>query len=253
MKAARAARLSCPPMLAVFFLVAAPALASSGGGVSIATGPAPKQVLLAAGDNADNSSSGSAGADNGSAVPAPVPDPFLADALKACRDGASGDSGTVARLAADGWGPSVNGDTQTPFYQAFSGEKDFDGVGSADITFSQEVYPTMTEGYCSVSIDTALRRVGIADLSKMADLTGQIVQGDDGVASTWEVKGTPVTTYIQVDQHNQDLYFILDVTTLIQKPAAKLPFVQPDTTDGPDQEPGPQPGADGPGATNAND
>ena len=194
MKAARAARLSCPPMLAVFFLVAAPALASSGGGAAIATGPAPKQVLLAAGDNADNSSSGSAGADNGSAVPAPVPDPFLADALKACRDGASGDSGTVARLAADGWGPSVNGDTQTPFYQAFSGEKDFDGVGSADITFSQEVYPTMTEGYCSVSIDTALRRVGIADLSKMADLTGQIVQGDDGVASTWEVKGTPVTT-----------------------------------------------------------
>jgi hypothetical protein len=253
LKAGRAARLSCTPMLAAFYLVAAPAFASAGVRAPDPAASAPKQVLLAAGDNVGNSAGGGAGDDSGAAAPAPVPDPFLADALKACRDGASGDSGTVARLAADGWGPSVNGDTQTPFYQAFSGEKDFDGVGSADITFSQEVYPTMTEGYCSVSIDTALRHVGITDLAKMADLTGQIVQDDGGVASTWQVKGTPVTTFIQVDQHNQDLYFILDVTTLIQKPAAKLPFVQPDTTDDPNQEPGPQPGDDGPGTTNAND
>lgn len=204
-------------------------------------------------DDSSKSAGDNSGNDNGPVVPAPVPDPFLAEALKACRDGASGDSGTVARLVADGWGPSVNGDTQTPFYQAFSGEKDFDGVGSADITFSQEVYPTMTEGYCSISIDTALRKIGISDLSKMPDLSGQIVKTDDGVASTWQVKGANPPVYVQVDQHDQDLYFILDVTTLIQKPAAKLPFVQPDTTDDPDQEPGPQPGDGAPDATNAND
>jgi len=189
----------------------------------------------------------------GPVTPAPVPDLFLADALKACRDGASGDKGTLARLTADGWAPSVDGDTQTPFYQAFSGEKDFDDVGTADITFSQEVYPTMTEGYCSISIDTALRKVGIGDLKTMPNFTGQIVENDGGVASAWEIKGANPPVYIQVDQHNQDLYFILDVTTLIQKPAAQLPFVQPDiTNDDQDQSPGPQPGG-GPDTTNADD
>ena len=183
----------------------------------------------------------------------PTPDPFLVEALKACRDGASGDKGTLARLTADGWAPSVDGDTQTPFYQAFSGEKDFGDVGTADITFSQEVYPTMTEGYCSISIDTALRKVGIGDLKKMPDFTGQIVENDAGVASTWEVKNANPPVYIQIDQHTQDLYFILDVTTLIQKPAAQLPFVAPEVTnDNQDQNLGPQPG-DGADTTNAGD
>jgi hypothetical protein len=169
--------------------------------------------------------------DNAAPTPAPTPDPFVAEVLKACRDGASGDKGTFKRLTDEGWAPSVDGDTQTPFYQSFSGEKDFGGVGTADLSFSQEVYPTMTEGYCSVSIDSALRQIGIADLSKMTDLTGSLKQTDDGIASTWEVKGATPPVYIQADQHKKDLYFILDVTTLVQKPAAALPYVTPTTTD----------------------
>jgi hypothetical protein len=245
-----AMRRAVAPLLVALAFGTVPALASaSTGGASPSTtaSGALRGLQLAAGDTNDNSANAS-----GPVVPAPVPDPFLADALKACRDGASGDKGTVARLTADGWAPSIDGDTQTPFYQAFSGEKDFDGVGTADITFSQEVYPTMTEGYCSVSIDTALRQVGVADLNKMSDLTGQMLETDDGVASTWEVKGASPNTFIQVDQHNEDLYFILDVTTLMQKPAARLTYVQPDiTNDEPDDNGSPS--GDSPDTTNAND
>lgn len=165
------------------------------------------------------------------APPAPTPDPFLAEVLTTCRAGASGDPGTRARLAAAGWDLSVDGDTQTPYYQSFSGEKDFDGVGTVDITFSTEVYPSLTEGYCSLSIETALRRIGIADLAAMPDLEGTVRQTADGIASTWQDKSPAPTTFIQVDQHARDLYFILDVTTLMHKPAAELPFVQPDNPD----------------------
>jgi len=162
---------------------------------------------------------------------APVPDPFLADAYKTCVDGASGDKGTYQRLEDAGWDLTVDGDTQTPFYQAFSGQKDFDGVGTVNITFSQEVYPTMTEGYCSISIDSAERKIGIADLKKMPELKGEYRETDDGVASNWESSGASPTTFIQADQHKTDLYFLLDVTTLAQKPAADLPFVQPPAQD----------------------
>ena len=94
----------------------------------------------------------------------------------------------------------------------------------------------MTEGYCSISIDTALRNIGIADLAKMSELTGSLKEIDDGVASTGEVKGAKPPDYIQADQHKQDLYFILDVTTLVDKPAADLPYVKPATTDGIDPD-----------------
>jgi hypothetical protein len=191
----------------------------------------------------------SGGIDADAAPPAPVPDPFLADMLNTCRDGASGDKGTLKRLEDQGWDLSVDGDTQTPYYQSFSGERDFDGVGTVDITFSQEVYPSMTEGYCSLSIDTALRHIGIADIARMSDLTGTIKQSADGIASTWQDKGTPPTTFIQVDQHERDLYFILDVTTIRMKPAAELPYVAPDTGgDGTQTDDN----TDGAGMTNAN-
>jgi hypothetical protein len=173
---------------------------------------------------------------------APVPDPFVAEALRTCRDGASGDKGTVQRLQDAGWNLSVDGDTQTPFYQAFNGERDFDGIGTVDITFSLEVYPGMTEGYCSLTIDTADRKIGIGDLAKMSDLKGEIRQTDDGIASNWQDTGAEPTTFIQADQHKRDLYFLLDVTTLMKKPAADIPYVTPDTTDAPPADNGGDPG-----------
>jgi hypothetical protein len=223
-------------------LGAAPAFAAvSATAPSPGATPAPAGLQLAQGNAAA-----------GPLTPAPVPDPFLAEALKTCREAAAGGKGTLARLTTDGWAPSVDGDTQTPFYQSFSGEKDFDDVGTADISFSQEVYPTMTEGYCSISIDTALRKVGIDDLKKMPEYTGQVVENDNGVASTWEVRNANPPVYIQIDQHTQDLYFILDVTTLIPEPAAQLPYVEPDVTnDGQDQNaPGPGDGTDSTNADN---
>lgn len=168
---------------------------------------------------------------SGPPAEAPVPDPFLAEVYKTCRDGASGDKGTFQRLQDAGWNLSVDGDTQTPYYQAFNGEKDFDGVGTVDITYSLEVYPTMTEGYCSLSIDTAERKIGIADFKKMSELKGLYKETDDGVASTWQDNKADATTFIQADQHKKDLYFLLDVTTLMQRPSAEIPFVQPDATD----------------------
>ena len=209
----------------------APALAAaSSDAASGVAAPAVMQQAQAT-PNSKSGDNGNSGDDSAAPTPAPSPDPFIAEVLKACRDGSSGDKGTFQRLSDAGWGPSVDGDTQTPFYQSFSGEKDFDGVGTADISFSQEVYPTMTEGYCSISIDTALRQIGIGDLSKMADLNGSLKETDDGIASTWEVKGATPPVYIQADQHKKDLYFILDVTTLTQKPATPLPYVTPTTTD----------------------
>ena len=219
----RVAGLLCAP---------ATAFASAGAGLGQpASGPAITQQAQVTPDaNADDSDNSDD--DTAAPIPAPIPDPFIAEALKACRDGASGDKGTLQRLAVDGWAPSVDGDTQTPFYQSFSGEKDFDGVGTADITFSQEVYPTMTEGYCSLSIDSAERKIGIADLAKVPGLKGQLKNTNDGVASTWEDTSADPPTYIQADQHAKDLYFLLDVTKLMKRPLAELPFVQPeDSTD----------------------
>jgi hypothetical protein len=158
---------------------------------------------------------------------APVPDSFLAEVYKTCRDGASGDKGTFQRLQDAGWNLTVDGDTQTPFYQAFNGEKDFDGVGTVDITYSLEVYPSMTEGYCSLSIDSAQRKIGIADLAKMPSLKGEIRQTADGIASNWQDNLADPTTFIQADLHGKDLYFLLDVSTLMKKPAADIPFVAP--------------------------
>jgi len=187
---------------------------------------------------------GSGANDTGDAPPpaaAPVPDPFLAEMLQTCRDGASGDKGTFQRLESAGWNLSVDGDTQTPFYQAFNGEKDYDGVGTVDITYSQEVYPTLTEGYCSLSIETAQREIGIADLQKRPELKGDFRHTNDGIASTWQDTSATSKTFIQVDQHAGTLYFILDVTTLMEKPAADIPFVQPlapddSTMDGPNSD-----------------
>ncbi|MDR3471789.1 MAG: hypothetical protein P4M09_08895 [Devosia sp.] len=198
---------------------------------TLAAAQTPAPPSAAAPGPADAAPGGDAGSDRGPVIEAPVPDPFLAEALRACRDGASGDKGTVQRLQDAGWNLSVDGDTQTPFYQAFNGERDFDGIGTVDITFSLEVYPTMTEGYCSLSIDTAERKIGIADLAKVPDLKGEIRQTDDGVASNWQATGAEPTVFIQADQHKRDLYFLLDVTSLMKKPAADIPYVQPDTTD----------------------
>jgi len=179
----------------------------------------------------DKAPADSSNADSGSTdtppAEAPVPDPFLAEAYKACRDGASGDKGTFQRLQDAGWNLTVDGDTQTPFYQAFNGEKDFDSVGTVDITYSLEVYPSMTEGYCSLSIDTASRKIGIADLAKMPELKGEVRVNAEGVASNWQDNVASPITFIQADQHTKDLYFLLDVTTLMKKPAADIPFVQP--------------------------
>jgi hypothetical protein len=189
--------------------------------------------------------------DQGSAPPeAPVPDPFLAEVLKTCRDGASGDKGTFQRLQDQGWNLAVDGNTETPFYQAFNGEKDFDGVGTVDLTYSLEVYPSMTEGYCSLSIDSAARRIGIGDLAKMPELKGEIRTTDDGIASNWEENVAQPHTFIQADQHKTDLYFLLDVTTLMQRPAADIPYVAPP----PDDNGGPDNGGGGsdPGTNAAN-
>jgi hypothetical protein len=188
---------------------------------------------------------GGQGNGGGPVVPAPVPDPFLAEMVSTCRQALSGDSGTLQKMTDAGWGPVVDGATQTPFYQSFTGEKDYDGVGTVDITWSFEVYPTMTEGYCSISIETALRKIGIADLKNAADLTGQYRETDEGVASTWQDKGATPTTFIQADQHNSDLYFILDVTRLEQKPAADIPYVKPPVS--PDDQDLEQPELDNPG------
>ena len=38
---------------------------------------------------------------------------------------------------------------------------------------------------------------------------------------------------MQADQHLKDLYFLLDVTTLIKKPAADIPYVAPAVDDSP--------------------
>lgn len=186
--------------------------------------------------------------DDDSAPPAeaPVPDPFLAEVLKTCQDGASGDKGTFQRLQDAGWNLAVDGDTQTPFYQAYNGEKEYDGVGTVDITYSLEVYPSMSEGYCSLSIDSAERKIGIADLGKMATLKGEIRKTDDGIASNWEDNTADPTMFIQADQHARDLYFLLDVTKLMKKPAADIPYVKPDTSgDAPD------PGAGAGGGTDS--
>lgn len=171
---------------------------------------------------------------------APVPDPFLADMLKTCRAAASGDPATFQRLADAGWTLAVDGDTQTPFYQAFNGETNVDGIGTVELTYSLEVYPTLTEGYCSVSVAAPLRHIGIADLKALPDLVGDYRETADGIASTWQDKAAPARTFIQADQHNADLYFILDVTTLLERPAADIPYVQP-----PSPDPGPDPNTDG--------
>ena len=162
---------------------------------------------------------------------APVPDPFIAEMYQTCRDGASGDKGTYQRLQTAGWNLTVDGDTQTPFYQAFNGEKDFDGVGTVDLTYSLEVYPGMTEGYCSLSISTADRKIGIDDLSKVPGLKGVVRTTRDGLASTWQDNAAVPTTFVQADQHIKDLYFLLDVTTLMTKPAVDIPYVAPAADD----------------------
>lgn len=188
----------------------------------------------------DQTPDAQAGGNGGAATPAPVPDPFLAEMVATCRDAASGDPGTLKKLTDAGWGPVVDGATETPFYQSFTGEKDYDGVGTVDITWSLEVYPTMSEGYCSISVETALRKIGIDDLKTLAGFTGQVRQTDQGIASTWQESGANPTTFIQADQHNADLYFILDVTRLMQKPAADIPYVTPPPQDDQDnlEDPG---------------
>lgn len=214
-------------------LLIAASLLLPGQALAAATAPAPPALPAAPDTTAPampDTGIDSSGQPIGPVVEAPVPDPFLAEALKTCRDGASGDQGTFQRLQDAGWNLSVDGDTQTPFYQAFNGEKDVDGVGTVDITYSLEVYPGMTEGYCSLSIDTAERKIGIADLAKMPDLKGEVRQTDDGIASNWEENVAAPTTFIQADQHTRDLYFLLDVTTLMKKPAADIPYVKPDNT-----------------------
>jgi len=219
-----------PLLLGALLLGAVPAIAAP---------PAPPSTPAA--PSSDNGVAGQGG------EAAPVPDPFLAEVLKTCRDGASGDSGTYQRLQDAGWNLSVDADTQTPFYQAFNGEKDFDGVGTVDITYSMEVYPTMTEGYCSLSIDSAERPVGIADLAKMPDLKGELRHTTDGIASNWEDNSPTPHVFIQADQHEKDLYFLLDVTTLMNKPAADIPYAKPDDAGQPDTT-----GASDPGTSAAN-
>lgn|GEM_PF-5712403 len=225
-------RLRLASLLIAAALLPLPALAAAPAPTPPAAPTAPDAMAPASPDAAGDN--GDSGDDQGPPAEAPVPDPFIADALKTCRDGASGDKGTFQRLQGAGWNLSVDGDTQTPFYQAFNGEKDVDGVGTVDITYSLEVYPGLTEGYCSLSIDTASRKIGIADLAKMTDLKGEIRHTDDGIASNWQENVADPSTFIQADQHNRDLYFLLDVTTLMKKPAADIPYVKPDTTDNPD-------------------
>ena len=203
-------------------LVASPAVLAAG-----STPTPPAQSTTPATPAASDAGSDSGDADTNPPAEAPVPDPFLAQVYKICRDGASGDKGTFQRLQDAGWNLAVDGDTQTPFYQAFNGEKDFDGIGTVDITYSLEVYPAMTEGYCSLSIDTANRKIGIADFGKMPELKGEVRTTADGVSSNWQDNVADPITFIQVDQHTKDLYFLLDVTTLMKKPAADIPFVQP--------------------------
>lgn len=208
-------------------LVASPAVFAAG---STPTAPAPSTTPATPASGtpaASDAGSDSGDADTNPPAEAPVPDPFLAQVYKICRDGASGDKGTFQRLQDAGWNLAVDGDTQTPFYQAFNGEKDFDGIGTVDITYSLEVYPTLTEGYCSLSIDTADRKIGIADFGKMAELKGEVRTTADGVSSNWQDNVADPITFIQADQHTKDQYFLLDVTTLMKKPAADIPFVQP--------------------------
>jgi hypothetical protein len=229
-------------LVAVLALLATPALAAATTAVPDTTLPAAATDSGAdAGDNADSAPPAAA----------PVPDPFLAEMLQTCRDGASGDPGTFQRLDAAGWGLTVDGDTQTPFYQAFNGEKDYAGVGTVDLTYSQEVYPTLTEGYCSLSIEAAQRQIGIADLQKLPELKGDFRHTNDGIASTWQDVAAKTKTFIQVDQHAGSLYFILDVTTLTDKPAADIPYVKPITPDEPNPD---NPDSDPPdSSTNASD
>jgi len=210
-----------------------------------AAAPAAPAAPSAGTDNSDQTDQPAQS--SGPPAEAPVPDPFLAEVYKTCRDGASGDKATFQRLQDAGWNLSVDGDTQTPYYQAFNGEKDFDGVGTVDITYSLEVYPTMTEGYCSLSIDTAERKIGIADFKKMSELKGLYKETDDGVASTWQDNKADATTFIQADQHAKDLYFLHDVTKLMKKPAADIPYVKPDPASGDNSDPN----AGGDSGTNA--
>jgi hypothetical protein len=211
--------------LALSVAFAAPAFAAA----TPAAPPKPPATPDASSDvNSDS------GQPAGPAKPAPKPDPFISEMLRVCRDGASGDPGTFQRLQTGGWNLSVDGDTQTAFYQSFSGEKDFPGVGTVDMTYSFEVYPSLTQGYCSVSIDTAERKIGISDLKSDPMLKGDYRETADGVASNWQENGASPHSFIQADQHSKDLYFILDVMTLIPKPAADLKYVQPDADDGSD-------------------
>ena len=200
--------------------------------LAFAMGPA----LAADNAPAANPPADSSGDATTPAANAPEPDPFVAEIYRVCSLGASGAADTLQKMKDDGWDPVVEGDTQTVFYQAFDGAKDFVGVGTVDITFSTEVWPSLTEGYCTASVDSAGRKIGIADLSKMPTLKGDLRTTDEGVTGTWEQNVSEPSYFVQADQHSSDLYFVLDVSRLIKKPAGDIPHVTPPpaTTDGGD-------------------
>lgn len=183
---------------------------------------------LAAGNSQDQ---GDADAGTPPAIAAPVPDPFIAEIYKTCTLATSGAPDVVAKLKAEGWSPTVEGDTQTPFYQAFDGARDFDSVGTVNITFSTEVWPTTTEAYCTASIDNAGRLIGISDFGKMPGLKGTLTNSPTEITGTWEEDAANPSFFVQADQHKDDLYFVMDMTRLLRQPAAKIPHVNPPAPD----------------------
>jgi hypothetical protein len=124
----------------------------------------------------------------GSAIELPSgSDPVVAELVEACSATIETGAGSLyGELADAGWFqyPPSSDEQAYLHYDRVSGDRTFDGVGTARLTATTEAYPGMEIGSCAIAIDAPERQLRLSDIGKAPGLIGE-ASDENGSSRVW--------------------------------------------------------------------
>jgi len=110
----------------------------------------------------------------------------LNDAIKLCQLVVDNRQAIVGALEDGGWSSDIDYDVgNVPFYKEISADREYVGVGEAEIWGFLEDYPGYEMGYCSFEILSPQVKVDLSMIDVLPDMVGELIVGDEKTNGAW--------------------------------------------------------------------
>lgn len=139
----------------------------------------------------------------------------LADAIRLCDLMVQDQPAIIDALDGEGWTHEIIRNIgNSIFYKELSGDKDYPGVGAAEIWGFIEDYPGNFIGYCSLTITDPEARFSISAVNEIEYMVGETENEGEEVFGAWRDNSSQPSIFIHA-YHNLDT-FTYQITRISQ-------------------------------------